>query len=168
MNVLIVGEGTEELAWASWFLAHPQYQLEAVYPGFAQDEFAGTRVAGDLDEALATAGIDLAVVGGPLELRGEALQGRGGGTGDPLYPPTGSRFRSVLPGRSEPCRDRRGGGSRPAAATPSWRGTVAAGRGGRGTRRDRGIRHECPSSPADGDLAHGLSPHGRCGSHPDR
>ena len=40
MNVLILGDGTEERAWASWFLAHPQHHLEAVYPGFAGDEFA--------------------------------------------------------------------------------------------------------------------------------
>ena len=35
---------------------------------------AVTHVAGDLDEALATAGIDLVIVGGPLGFRGEALR----------------------------------------------------------------------------------------------
>src|SRR5208337_3427753 len=55
MNVLILGDGTEELAWASWFSAHSRHHLEAVYPGFAGADFADTHVAGDLEEALATA-----------------------------------------------------------------------------------------------------------------
>ena len=74
MNVLIVGDGPAERAWASWFQAHSEYRLEVYYPGFADDEYVCGHVAADLDEALATAGIELVVVGGPLELRGETLR----------------------------------------------------------------------------------------------
>ena len=74
MNVLILGDGPEERAWASWFASRPEHHLEAVHPGTLSVEFPGVLAAADLDEALATAGIDLVVVGGPIEERGEALR----------------------------------------------------------------------------------------------
>jgi predicted dehydrogenase len=74
MDVLIVGDGGESISWAEWFDAHPEFRLAAVYPGFGGEEFPDLTVAKDLDEALAVPGIELAVVGGPLEARGEALR----------------------------------------------------------------------------------------------
>jgi myo-inositol 2-dehydrogenase/D-chiro-inositol 1-dehydrogenase len=73
MNVLILGDGAEEREWIAWFAAQSDHRLEAVYP---QSWMAppGVRVARDLDDALATAGIDLVLVGGSLEARGEALR----------------------------------------------------------------------------------------------
>src|SRR5208337_5651110 len=84
--------------------------------------------------------------------RGPAAGG-GGGTCDPLYPSSGSRFRSVLPGRSEPVGDRRGGGSRPTLrlhpGVARLQQAILTGELG----AVRGIRHECPANPADGELA---------------
>jgi len=154
MNVLILGDGIEERAWASWFSAHSRHHLEAVYPGFAGDDFADTRVAGDLDEALATAGIDLAVVGGPLAGRGEALR-RAAAEGLAIiciHPPgadseayyqvalsraeTGAVVVPDLPLRLHP-------------GVARLRQAIATGELG----VFRGIRHEYPAGPADGELA---------------
>ena len=154
MNVLILGDGTEERAWACWFLTHPEHHLEAVYPGFASDEFAGIRVVNDLDEALATAGIDLVVVGGPLEVRGEALR-RAAAEGLAivcLHPPgaDSEAYYQVALSRAEtgavvipdlPLRLHPGVKRLQQAIATGELGTV------------RGIRHECPSDPADGELA---------------
>ncbi len=41
MNVLILGDGDEELAWARWILGRPEHRLEAAYPGFADSSMAG-------------------------------------------------------------------------------------------------------------------------------
>ena len=154
MNVLILGDGTEERAWASWFSAHPQHHLEAVYPGFAGDDFADTHVAGDLDEALATAGIDLAVVGGPLAFRGEALR-RAAAEGLAIlciHPPgaDSEAYYQVALSRAEtgavvvpdlPLRLHPGVARLQEAIARGELGAV------------RGIRHECPANPADGELA---------------
>ena len=154
MNVLILGDGTEELGWASWFSAHPEHHLEAVFPGFAGDEFAETRVARDLDEALATAGIDLAVVGGPLALRGEALR-RAAAEGLAIlciHPPgaDSEAYYQVALSRAEtgalvvpdlPLRLHPGVRRLQQAVSSGALGTV------------RAIRHECPANPADGELA---------------
>jgi myo-inositol 2-dehydrogenase/D-chiro-inositol 1-dehydrogenase len=154
MNVLILGDGTEERAWASWFMAHSHHHLEAVYPGFVGEEFAGIHVASDLDEALATAGIDLAVVGGPLAHRAEALR-RAAAEGLAIlciHPPgadseayyqvalskseTGAVVVPVLPLRLHPGVVR----LQQSIATGDL-GTI------------RGIRHESSANPADGDYA---------------
>ena len=74
MNVLILGDGAEERAWISWFATRPEHHLAAIHPGTSGNDFPGIRVTGDLDEALAVAGIDLVLVGGPVEGRGEALR----------------------------------------------------------------------------------------------
>ncbi len=159
MNVLILGDGSEERAWAAWFSADPQHHLEAVYPGFAGAEFAGaefaaTRVARDLDEALATAGIDLAVVGGPLEFRGEALR-RAAAEGLAIlciHPPgaDSEAYYQVALSRSEtgavvvpdlPLRLHPGVARLRQAMATAELGTL------------RGIRHECPANPADRELA---------------
>ena len=49
-------------------------RLAAAYPGSPCEDLDGLLMANDLDEALAMAGIDLVIVGGPLEFRGEALR----------------------------------------------------------------------------------------------
>src|SRR3954454_2864817 len=74
MNVFIVGEGQEETAWGHWFRAHPDYRLASLYPGLHGDDFGGIPIARDLEEGLASPGLDLVLVGGPLDLRGEALR----------------------------------------------------------------------------------------------
>ncbi|MGC8639825.1 MAG: Gfo/Idh/MocA family protein [Isosphaeraceae bacterium] len=74
MNVLILGDGAEERSWVSWFDSRPEHDLKAIYPGTPSVNIPGDRVVGDLDEALATAGIDLVIVGGRIEDRGEALR----------------------------------------------------------------------------------------------
>jgi myo-inositol 2-dehydrogenase/D-chiro-inositol 1-dehydrogenase len=74
MKVLILGDGADERAWALWFDSSPEHQLEAIYPPNLGSTFPGVRTAGEMDEALATAGVELVLVGGPLEARGEALR----------------------------------------------------------------------------------------------
>jgi myo-inositol 2-dehydrogenase/D-chiro-inositol 1-dehydrogenase len=74
MNVLILGNGDEELAWAHWLLGPSGHRLDAAFPGFGDPALAGIPVPLDLDDALARAGIDAVIVGGPIELRGEALR----------------------------------------------------------------------------------------------
>jgi myo-inositol 2-dehydrogenase/D-chiro-inositol 1-dehydrogenase len=72
MNVLILGDGAEELAWARMVSAHPDHTLRAAFPGF--DEFPEVPEPADLDDALAVAGVDAVIVGGGLDFRGEALR----------------------------------------------------------------------------------------------
>ena len=74
MKVLILGDGAEERAWGSWFGSRTEHHVGAIHPASLSDVFPDARVAGDLEEALATAGIDLVLVGGPIESRGEALR----------------------------------------------------------------------------------------------
>ena len=42
MNVLILGNGSEERAWAEWLLASGKHRLVAVFPGFAESSLADT------------------------------------------------------------------------------------------------------------------------------
>jgi myo-inositol 2-dehydrogenase/D-chiro-inositol 1-dehydrogenase len=154
MNVLILGDGIEERAWADWLSAHPEHRLEALFPGFAGADFGDSHVAGDLDEALATAGIDLAIVGGPLEFRSEALR-RAAAEGLAivcLHPPgaDSEAYYQVALSRSEtgavvvpdlPLRLHPGVARLRQAIATAELGTL------------RGIRHECPANPAGGDLA---------------
>jgi myo-inositol 2-dehydrogenase/D-chiro-inositol 1-dehydrogenase len=74
MNVLILGNGIEELGWARWLLASGEHRLDAAYPGFAEPDLAAVPAPRDLDDALARSGIDAVVVGGPIEIRGEYLR----------------------------------------------------------------------------------------------
>jgi predicted dehydrogenase len=74
MNVLILGNGSEERAWAEWLLAGREHRLIAAYPGFVGSALADIPSARDLDDALARAGVDAAIVGGPIEERGENLR----------------------------------------------------------------------------------------------
>jgi myo-inositol 2-dehydrogenase/D-chiro-inositol 1-dehydrogenase len=87
MNFLILGDGPEELAWAIAIAARAEHRLIAAYPGFAQ--FESLPHCGDLEEALAIAGVEGVVVGGALETRAEALR-RVAASGLPaicLHPP---------------------------------------------------------------------------------
>ena len=74
MNVLILGNGSEERAWAEWFLSDREHRLVAVFPGFSGSLPADIPVARDLDDALARVGIDVVIVGGPIDERGEYLR----------------------------------------------------------------------------------------------
>jgi myo-inositol 2-dehydrogenase/D-chiro-inositol 1-dehydrogenase len=74
MNVLVLGDGEEELAWARWLLGRPDHRLDAVYPGFADASMAGIPTPRDLEDALVRPGLDAVIVGGPLEARGESLR----------------------------------------------------------------------------------------------
>ncbi len=74
MNVLILGNGAEELAWARWLLRQSEHRLEAAFPPFQNAAVAGIPAPRDLDDALARAGIDAVIVGGQLEERGEFLR----------------------------------------------------------------------------------------------
>src|SRR5207237_3010206 len=74
MDVLILGNGEEELAWARWLLGCGAHRLDAAFPGFGDPALAGIPTPRDLDDALARAGIDAVIVGGPLAARGEALR----------------------------------------------------------------------------------------------
>ena len=74
MNVLILGNGSEERAWAEWLLASRQHRIVAAFPGFSESPLADIPVATDLEDALARAGVDAAIVGGPIEVRGENLR----------------------------------------------------------------------------------------------
>jgi myo-inositol 2-dehydrogenase/D-chiro-inositol 1-dehydrogenase len=74
MNVLILGDGEEELAWARWVLGCGEHRLAAAFPGFAEPGMAGVPAPQDLDDALARPGLDAVLVGGPIEVRGEYLR----------------------------------------------------------------------------------------------
>lgn len=94
MKFLILGDGPEELAWARTLAEHPDHQLWAAFPGFKEfpylkgetspnatppatdvEEFAdGTTPSRDFESALATEGVQAAIVGGPPEFRAEALR----------------------------------------------------------------------------------------------
>jgi myo-inositol 2-dehydrogenase/D-chiro-inositol 1-dehydrogenase len=74
MNVLILGNGVEELAWARWLRALGEHRLDATFPGFNDPLLAGVPVARDLDDALARPGIEAVIVGGPIRERGESLR----------------------------------------------------------------------------------------------
>ena len=74
MNVLILGDGEEEAAWARWLLGRPEHRLDAAYPGFPDASMAGIPAPCDLEDALARPGVDAIIVGGPPESRGEWLR----------------------------------------------------------------------------------------------
>src|SRR5262249_29945481 len=74
MNLLIVGNGETERAWAIWLLGRRDHRLDAVFPGFGDAMLAGIPVARDLEDALARPRLDAVIVGGPWALRGLALR----------------------------------------------------------------------------------------------
>jgi myo-inositol 2-dehydrogenase/D-chiro-inositol 1-dehydrogenase len=74
MNVLILGDGDEEHAWAIWLLGQNEHRLDAAFPGFRDAALAGVPAPRDLDDALARAGVEVVIVGGPIDFRGEALR----------------------------------------------------------------------------------------------
>jgi predicted dehydrogenase len=89
MNVLILGNGGEERAWADWLRASREHRLVAAFPGFPGSSLADIPIASDLEDALARAGVNAAIVGGPIEERGEFLR-RAAAEGLPiicLHPP---------------------------------------------------------------------------------
>jgi myo-inositol 2-dehydrogenase/D-chiro-inositol 1-dehydrogenase len=87
MNILILGEGPAEEAWAHALVDHPEHRLWAACPGLKS--FPNLPGGRDLDDALATAGVEAVIVGGEPELRAEGLR-RAAAAGLPvicLHPP---------------------------------------------------------------------------------
>jgi predicted dehydrogenase len=74
MNVVILGNGIEEHGWAEWLLTSREHRLIAAYPGFSGSALTDIPIASDVDDALARAGVDTVIVGGPIEERGESLR----------------------------------------------------------------------------------------------
>ena len=74
MNVVILGNGDEEIEWARWLLEQDDHRLGAAFPGFSEPGLNLIPRANDLDDLLARPGIDVAIVGGPIEVRGESLR----------------------------------------------------------------------------------------------
>jgi myo-inositol 2-dehydrogenase/D-chiro-inositol 1-dehydrogenase len=153
MNVLIVGAGQEETAWGLWLLAHPEYRLACLYPGLTGDDFRQISSARDVEEGLASPGLELVIVGGPLEVRGEALR-RAAAEGLAiicLHPPgqDSEAYYQVALSRSEtgavvvpdlPLRLHPGVAALARAMSSGELGAV------------RGIRHECSIGHAGTDL----------------
>jgi predicted dehydrogenase len=150
MNFLILGDGAEEHAWAIAIRAHDEHRLWLAYPGF--DDLDDVPRPLDFEDALARAGIEAAIVGGPLADRGEWLR-RVAAVGLPaicLHPPgddseayyqvalsraeTGAILVPDLPARLHP-------------GVESLRRAL----GGPDLGGFRGLRHEAPA--ADRDLA---------------
>ena len=153
MNFLILGDGPEEHAWADAIAARPGHRLVAAWPGF-EGLPPEAVLAADLDAALATAGVDAAVVGGSLDLRDEALRrtaGLGfaaiclhppGPNADPYYQvalsreETGAVVVPDLPGRLHP-------------GIIALKSALGDGRLG----EFRSLRVEAPGDPSRPDLA---------------
>jgi myo-inositol 2-dehydrogenase/D-chiro-inositol 1-dehydrogenase len=74
MNIVILGNGTEEIEWAHWLLERPEHHVLAAFPGFSDPELAPVPAASDAEDALARPGLEAVIVGGSLDLRGEYLR----------------------------------------------------------------------------------------------
>jgi predicted dehydrogenase len=154
MKILVIGDGENERAWAEWAVEQDDLDVVAVHPGFAGESAFADSAIGDLDTALATPGLDAAIVGGPIEERAESLR-RAAAEGLAiicLHPPgldseayyqvamsrheTGAVVVPDLPLRLHPGVDR--------LRTAMAEGTLGA---------FRSLRHEAPAS-ADGGLVH--------------
>ena len=126
MNVVILGNGDEELEWAHWLLDQDDHRLDAAFPGFSEPGLESVPRAKDLEDLLARPGIVAAIVGGPIDLRGEYLRRCAAeGMAVICLHPTRRGFRAVLSGRAQPCRDGRRHRPRPStAASPGCRGAA--------------------------------------------
>lgn len=147
MNFLILGDGPVERGWAEALAARDEHRVVAAMPGFP-DLFPDVPTPVDLEAALAVAGVEAVVVGGPPDRRDEALRrvAASGFAAICLHPPgedadpyyqvalsrdeTGSVVVPDLPGRLHPA--------------------VAAMAEGLGA--DRSVRIEAPGDPDDRDL----------------
>ena len=103
MNFLILGDGPEELTWAHAIAQSGTHRLISAYPGFSGFESVARPL--DLDDALAGAQVEAAIVGGVPEIRAEALR-RVAAAGLPaicLHPPgpDSEAYYQVAMSRSE-------------------------------------------------------------------
>ena len=156
MNFLILGDGPEELAWARHLAEHAEHRLLAAFPGFKGWSAPGANpviAPRDLDDALAMATVEAALVGGAPEFRAEALR-RVAAAGLPaicLHPPgpdseayyqvalsraeTGAVLVPDLPARLHPGLER-----------------VRRAIEGKEVGVFRALRHESPAERGPGDL----------------
>jgi predicted dehydrogenase len=74
MNVAILGNGDQEVEWARWLLEQDDHRVEAAFPGFSESGLEPIPRANDLDDLLARPGVEIAIVGGQIDLRGEYLR----------------------------------------------------------------------------------------------
>ena len=152
MKFLIVGDGPEELAWARTLIEHPEHELWATCPELK--EFPEIPSTVDLDQALATQGVEAVIVGGAPDIRGECLR-RTAAAGLPcicLHPPgenadpyyqialshqeTGAVVVPDLPARLHP-------------AVASFSKAMASAELG----EFRGLRYDVPAAAGEHDLA---------------
>jgi predicted dehydrogenase len=151
MNFLVLGAGPEELAWAQALADHPEHRLWAACPGFKA--FPDLPGGLDLDEALATAGVEAVLAGGEPDLRAEGLR-RAAAAGLPvlcLHPPgpNADPYYQVALSRHET-----GAVVIPDLPTRLHPGVAALRRAleGRELGAYRGIRYEATVGPTDGGL----------------
>ena len=157
MNILILGDGPDELAWAYAIVEHPEHRLAAACPGFKS--LSDVPGGNDLDTALALPGIEAVICGGDIVLRAEGLR-RAASTGmravalhppgpnaDPYYQVALSRQENAaivvpdLPGRLHP-----GMAILAKAAREASQGSP------------RTVRYELTVEPSDGDLVGKILP----------
>ena len=151
MNFLILGSGAEERSWAGRIAEDAEHRLWAAFPGF--EEWADVPKARDLDDALATAGVEAVVVGGEAEFRAEALR-RVAAVGLPaicLHPPgpDSEAYYQVALSRAET-----GAVLVPDLPLRLHPGVEALRRAMRGedVGAFRALRHESPADGEGGDL----------------
>lgn len=157
MNFLILGDGAEEIAWAWAIDASGAHRLLAAYPGF--DEFPDLARPGDLEDALAIAGVEAVVVGGRIEDRYETLRrvAAGGLPAICLHPPgdDAEAYYQVALSREET-----GAVVIPDLPTRLHPGFIHLKRAidGQDPGAFRGLRIEWPAIPEQGDLARHVFP----------
>ncbi len=151
MNILILGSGAEERSWAGRIGEDAEHRLWAAFPGF--EDWADVPRSIDLDDALATAGVEAVVVGGDAEFRAEALR-RVAAAGLPaicLHPPgpDSEAYYQVALSRAET-----GAVLVPDLPLRLHPGIEALRRAmqGEGVGAFRALRHESPADGEGGDL----------------
>ena len=153
MNFLILGDSSEERAWAEFIANSATHHVFALYPGFSEGDESQPVPARDLDDALATSGVEAVLIGGDPAFRAEALR-RVAAEGLPaicLHPPgiDSEAYYLVTMSRAET-----GSVLVPDLAGRLHPGVVAL---REGMKTDflgvfRGIKYEATVEPGQGDL----------------
>ena len=74
MNIVILGDGDEELEWAHWFLEQKTIGSMRRFRAFPSPDWKSFVVRKIWTTCWRGPGIDVAIVGGPIDLRGEYLR----------------------------------------------------------------------------------------------